>query len=143
MSFASTLPATSLEAGDRFEVFLSADGRTIGLPESFVDHNLAVNQLLSPNGKPLSLQPAASRHTLELTAPLDRAGQEGPLWLEYLGPGRFQLHHESTEVAPPELPSLDPGVQLHFSSADEQLLHLAPGSRHLRPYSSWPARRPS
>ncbi len=76
MSFAATLPATALETGDRFEVFLSADARTIGLPESLVDLNLAIEQLLDPRGRPLSFRRDEAQTTLGLhrwTGPASRA----------------------------------------------------------------------
>ncbi len=125
MSFAATLPVTALEAGDRFEVFLSADGRTIGLPESFVDLNLSIEQLLGPRGQALSFRLTDAGAALDLSAPLDRPRPEDVLWLEYLAQGRFQLRFESAPTAPLLLPAFDSGVQLNLAAEDEQLLRQA------------------
>jgi hypothetical protein len=49
---APALPGTTLEPGDRFEVFLSSDGQNLGLPESFRELDLSVDELLDPHGTP-------------------------------------------------------------------------------------------
>jgi SNF2 family DNA or RNA helicase len=121
------LPSTTLEPGDRFEVFLSEDGRTLGLPESFRDLDLPVQQLLDTQGQPLQVRPDDSLESLQLTPALKLPGETaGAFWLEYQAPGRFRLLLESEQSSEPEDPALDGQARLTFSPEDRLLLQSAP-----------------
>ena len=109
------LPSTILEAGDRFEVFLSADGRNLTLPESFLDLTPSIDQLLDPQGRLLSCQWSADPSLLTLATPLSLTQPRGAsLWLEYEASGRFRLVQEQEQlpdVAPDQL--TETGVRLN------------------------------
>src|ERR1700735_214374 len=113
------LPSTNLEPGDRFEIFLSSDGRTLGLPESFLDLDLAIEQLFDLHGQPLSFRPDDSLESLALGAPLKLPDKESrTLWLEYQGPGRFRLVLETEPTAEPAELAIDVQGRLTLSSED-------------------------
>jgi SNF2 family DNA or RNA helicase len=116
-------PGANLEQGDRFEVFLSSDGRTLGLPESFRDLDLAIDHLLAPDGRSLPYRLDDSLESLQLASPLPLPG---PLWLEYQSLGRFRLILEAEPSFEPVDPAIDGQAPLAFSPEDKLLLQSAP-----------------
>ncbi len=122
-------PLTDLEPGDRFEVYPSPDGRALALPESFLELNQPIHQLVGPNDKPLSLRQAGSADYLEFVDPLPPI-LDGSVWLEYQGPGRFRLVARQEESAEPALEAAaEPGVRLTLNPEDQAFLETAPGRR--------------
>src|SRR5437016_5181322 len=92
MALQPQTPSTALETGDRFDVDLSPDGRTLTLPECFLDLDQVIDELLGPDAGPITFKMADSLSDLELDDPPGPlpAGTDS-LWLEYQKPGRFQL----------------------------------------------------
>jgi SNF2 family DNA or RNA helicase len=124
-------PSTALEPGDRFDVDLSPDGRTLTLPECFLDLDQVIDELLGPNAGPVTFKMADSLSELELHDPPEPipAGTDS-LWLEYQQPGQFQLlvrDNEPPEVAL-ELPT-EHGVQFTLNPEDSAFLRSAPHQR--------------
>ena len=62
--------ATDLEVGDRFDISLSSDGQTILLPDSFLELNHSIEELLGPDDLPLQFHHSGSLFSLELSRPL-------------------------------------------------------------------------
>ncbi|MBA4192347.1 MAG: helicase SNF2 [Planctomycetaceae bacterium] len=123
-------PCTSLETGDRFEVSLTPDGRTLILPQSFSELEQPIDELLGPDGNARPFRLAHALSSLELAEPLGSlpSGTES-LWLEYREPGRFHLlaHAEAPEAAP-QLPA-EHGVQFTLNPEDEAFLRSAARQR--------------
>ena len=120
------LPSTTLEPGDRFEVFLSADGLALGLPETFRDLDLVVDQVLDPSGRPLQAHLDDTLENLVLSPALTLpTGPGGPLWLEYQEPGRFRLISDKQAAEPVES-AVDLQARLTLSPDDALLLKSAP-----------------
>ncbi len=120
------LPSTTLEPGDRFEVFLSADGQALGLPETFRDLDLVVDQVLDPSGRPLQGRLDDTLENLVLSPALTLpSGPGGPLWLEYQEPGRFRLISDKQTAEPVES-DVDLQARLTLSPDDALLLKSAP-----------------
>src|ERR1700730_12728975 len=88
----TAIPSTTLEAGDRFEVYPSPDGRTLTLPASFLELNETIEQLIGPDGQPQPFHHDDTAASLAFSDPLSPSlADAGSLWLEYKAPGRFQL----------------------------------------------------
>ncbi|MDB5309913.1 MAG: yqhH [Gemmataceae bacterium] len=124
-------PVTALEPGDRFEVYPSPDGRTLTLPESFLELNQPIEQLVGPGDRPQSFQLADSLTSLEFAEPLvpPPAGA-GSLWLEYRDPGRYQLVAQPDESPVPALDvSVEPGIGFTLNPDDQEFLRSAPRQR--------------
>ena len=119
---------TALEPGDRFEVGLSPDGLTLSLPESFLDMDQSIDQLIGPAGQQLTFQLTDSLSSLELAEPLSPppTGTD-TLWLEYREPDCFKLmvQKEESSDSAAELPA-ELGFQLTLNSDDAAFLRAAP-----------------
>ncbi len=123
-------PLTTMETGDRFELSPSSDGRTLTLPESFLELDQPIDELLGPDAQPRTFRFAVSPPSLELDEALaPPADSPDSLWLEYRTPGRFQLvqQQESPDAAP-ELPA-EHGVRFMLNPEDPAFLRSAPKLR--------------
>jgi SNF2 family DNA or RNA helicase len=119
--------AIALEAGDRFEVFASTDGRILTLPESFLELSQSVEELVDPVDQPLKFHLTDALSSLELTHPLAHAlVGAAALWLEYRGNGRFKLIAQP-ENAPDPLPEVpvESGIKLILNPDDSTFLRSA------------------
>ncbi|HEV8061974.1 MAG TPA: SNF2-related protein, partial [Gemmataceae bacterium] len=128
MSSQHQLASTALETGDRFEVGLSLDGRTLNLPESFLELDQSIDQLTGPDGQPLAFQLSESLTSLALAEPLSTptAGAD-TRWLEYQAPGKFHLVIQKEESADStaELPA-EASFRLTLNQDDSAFLRAAP-----------------
>src|SRR3954470_12067526 len=114
-----TTADTYLEPGDRFEVYLSSDARLLDLPASLLDLEESIEQLIGPEGQPLTLRQTGSLSALELASPLSPPPAEGELlWLEYVGPGQFRLVRENATSAPAPEP-VDSAFQFTLNPQDQ------------------------
>jgi SNF2 family DNA or RNA helicase len=135
MSTQRQAPLTALESGDRFEVYPSLDGRTLALPEIFLELDQPIDQLIGQDERPRRFQLADSFTSLELAQPLSPlpTGTDS-LWLEFREPGRFQLvvQQEKLPDSTLEVPA-EHGVRLTLSPEDQTFLRSAPSQRATLP----------
>jgi SNF2 family DNA or RNA helicase len=129
------LPTTDLEPGDRFEVYPSADGRTLTLPDGMLELNQPIERLTGPDGRPRPFREDDPPSSLSFAEPLSATPDDpGPLWLEYRDRGQWQLvarGEESPEPAPEA--SVEPGIRLTLNPDDREFLRSAPRQRAALP----------
>ncbi len=131
MSSSHQPPLTALEPGDRFEVAPSPDGRTLTLPEGFLELDQPVDQLTGPDDQPRTFRLADSLSALErVEPPVPPPAGTASLWLEYRGPGRFRLvaQQDAPPDPAPDVPA-ERGVQLTLDPEDQAFLRSAPQQR--------------
>jgi SNF2 family DNA or RNA helicase len=126
MSGQPLVASTILEPGDRFEVSLSPDRRAILLPETLLELDHSIEDLLGPDSRPLSFELADSFTALNLDQPLPtNADHNESLWLEYRQPGQFQLWAQREPDAD-STPVAEAGFQLTLNRDDRDFLQSAP-----------------